>query len=158
MKKIICTFIVFILLVSASIPVFAMEIKDVKAIQSNRAILRNGTTTKTYYFDIDGTNISIPLEVRMVWSLTYFIDTGKVNSCSMPMVSVSVSSDYPYESDLFISLKSVTTKGNKSGEYACRFTAIYEPAISNSTGDIEYLKQVDSFIVTVVADGDASAQ
>ena len=75
MKKLCCTMISLLLLGSASIPIFAMKRDDSERVEPELATLRNGSSTKTTYFDITETYKGIPFEVRMAWSLTYFVNT-----------------------------------------------------------------------------------
>lgn len=159
MKKLCCTMISLLLLGSASIPIFAMKRDDSERVEPELATLRNGSSTKTTYFDITETYKGIPFEVRMAWSLTYFVNTGKVNACSIPSVSVMIPDNYAHSDMWTFVLKDVSTKAHKSGEYACLFTAVYKPVVEvGANGWLEYVKPTESFIVKVTADGEISIQ
>lgn len=162
MKKVMSTIIALILLVSVGIPVSALEVAEPETVYTGIAnpqvaILRSGSSIKNTYYDITATYKGIPFQIRLAWSLTYFVNTGQVNSCSTPSVSVTIPDSYQYSDMLIPRLKDVSTKAYKSGEYACEFTATYEPVIGVSQdGWIEYFKSKETFTVRVTADGEVS--
>lgn len=156
MKKLCCILISLLLLGSVSIPVFAMEIDNTYVAHPQAAIVKAGSSTKRYYFDLDSYP-QVPVDVTMHWSLTYFVNTGEVSTCSTPSVSVSIPSSYQF-SDMFNpTLLSVTTNKQKSGNYACLFTATYDVVIPIAGGWVTVSK-TDSFRVKAEGDGEVSIQ